>query len=117
EQSDFVVSESLNFDDEGTYKVKKYKGNYQYPLTGKNFILKKTYWMTPDFFIKKELLKGYCFNEKLLSGQESNFFIVFLNKTNPKGVPINAHLSLRRLHRSSVQQKLKESNDAHHGKI
>ena len=117
EQADFVVSKSLNFDKEGTYEVNKYKGNLQYQLTGKNYILKNIYWMTPDFFIKKEFLKGYYFNETLQSGQETNFFIVFLNTIKLKGVAIDEHLCFRRLHSTSIQHTLKESNESHRGKI
>lgn len=119
ENVDFVVSQSLNFDEKGTYRIKKYKGNSQFELTGKNYIFNKVYWLTPDFLIKADQLKGYSFNELLKSGQETNFFIVFLN-TNPqlKGIAIDEHLTYRRLHRSSIQQSLKVSkSDAFHGKL
>lgn len=118
EKVDFVISKSLNFDEYVTYEVTKYKGNLVHQLSGKNYILKKVYWMTPDFFIKKECLKGYFFNESLHSGQETNFFIVFLNKINLNGVAIDEYLSLRRLHNSSIQQELKQSKpDAYCGKL
>lgn len=119
ENVDFVVSKSLNFDEKGTYRIKKYKGNSQFELTGKNYIFSKVYWITQDFLIKAEKLNGYYFNEILQSGQETNFFIVFLNKNpNLKGVFIDEHLSSRRIHDSSIQQKLKVSQeDAYRGKL
>lgn len=118
EQSAFVVSKSINFNEEGRYEVKKYKGTLRHELTGKNYILKKVYWMTPDFFIKKECLKDYYFDETLQSGQETNFFIVFLNKTRLKGVAIEDNLTLRRIHSSTIQQKLKKSKIyANRGKL
>ena len=109
EDVDFVVSKSLNFDTDRTYEVKKYRGNFINILSGKNYILKKNYWMTPDFFIKKKSLKNYTFDETIQSGQETNFFIVILNSIDLKGFAINENLVLRRLHSSSIQQELKRS--------
>ncbi len=115
---DFVISRSLNFDKKGAYEIKKYKGNLQNELTGKNYILRNVYWITQDFIIKREKLEGFTFDETLQSGQETNFFIILLNKANLKGVAINENLSLRRIHSSSIQQKLKNSNQkAYFGKL
>ncbi len=117
-QVDFVVSESLNFDNKGTYELKKYKGNLKYELTGKNYILRKVYWITQDFLIHRGKLGNYNFNETLHSGQETSFFIVLLNIRNLKGKAINETLSFRRLHDTSIQQTLKKSrSDAYRGKL
>lgn len=118
ENVDFVVSQSLNFDEKGTYRIKKYKCNSQFELSGKNFILKKIYWMTPDFMIKRDKLKDLRFNKHIQSGQETNFFIILLNSMQLSGVAIDEVLSLRRIHDSSIQQKLKKSEKkAYHGKL
>lgn len=115
---DFVVSKSLNFDDYGFYKLKRYDGNLQYELSGKNYILNRVYWLTPDFFIKKKFLEKQPFNETLQSGQESNFFITLLNKNVLKGLFVDECLSFRRLHDESIQQKLKLSKlDSYQGKL
>ena len=118
EKTDFVVSKSINFVGKKKYRIEKYKGNTQFELTGKNFILNRVYWMTLDFLVRKSCLLGNCFNESLQSGQETNFFMVFLNKNNIKGVAIDECLSLRRLHPSSIQQQLKGVKvSAYQGKL
>lgn len=106
---DFVVSKSLNFDDYGIYKLKKYDGNREHELSGKNYILNRVYWFTPDFFIKRKCLKKQAYNEILQSGQETNFFITLLSKKVLKGSFVDECLSFRRLHDESIQQKLKLS--------
>src|SRR5690606_27104873 len=115
---DFVVSKCMNFNDSGVYEIEKYKNNTKYALTGKNYILKKVYWMTPDFMIKRDKIKEFKFNEYIQSGQETNFFIILLNNMQLSGVAIDEVLSHRRIHDSSIQQKLKKSEKkAYHGKL
>lgn len=115
---DFIVSRCLNFDSKDTYVVNKYNGNLSNEFSGENYIQEKIYWMTPDFLIKRSCVEECHFDESLKSGQETNFFIVFLSKTICKGIFINENLSFRRLHDLSIQQKLKKSkNAAYLGKL
>lgn len=117
-EADFVISKCLNFDDNGIYEIEKYKNNSKYALTGKNYIMKNVYWMTPDFMIKRDKIKEFKFHEYIQSGQETNFFIILLNSMQLSGVAIDEVLSLRRIHDSSIQQKLKKSEKkAYHGKL
>ncbi|NLN25457.1 MAG: glycosyltransferase family 2 protein [Bacteroidetes bacterium] len=115
---DFVVSKCMNFNDSGVYEIEKYKNNSKYALTGKNYIMKNVYWITQDFMIKRDKIKEFKFNEYIQSGQETNFFIILLNSMQLSGVAIDEVLSLRRIHDSSIQQKLKKSEKkAYHGKL
>ena len=64
--------------------------------------------MTPDFMAKRALVENHSFNEKLQSGQETNFFITLLTLFEPRGTYIDEELTLRRLQENSIQQKLKK---------
>jgi glycosyltransferase involved in cell wall biosynthesis len=107
---DFVVSYCHNFNENGVEeKIIKYEGNKVNALNFENFLKEKVYWITQDFLIRKSSLKGVKFNETLQSGQEYNFFMVLLASGKLNGVYINEKLSLRRIHSTSIQQKLKKN--------
>ena len=106
---DFVISKSLDFDGTGEYPMHLYDKNTFAPLTARNFIFRNVFWMTPDFMCKRVLVSNHSFNEKLQSGQETNFFITLLTSYEPTGIYINEELTLRRLQENSIQQKLKKN--------
>src|SRR5690606_4672747 len=69
---DFVVTKSINFFNSNLIEIKKYKGNQIFPLTGEHYIHGNIYWLTLDFLVIKDVLQGIYFDERLLSGQETN---------------------------------------------
>lgn len=105
---DFVVSRCNNFNEEGKEEeISKYEGNKKNRLNFENFLKEKVYWITQDFLIRKDRLGDVRFNENLQSGQEYNFFMVLLANQKLEGIYLNSRLSLRRIHSTSIQQKLK----------
>jgi glycosyltransferase involved in cell wall biosynthesis len=105
---DFVVTKSINFFEENIVEIKKYNGNSIYPLTSKHLILYDVYWFTLDFLAIKSVLQGLYFDERLKSGQETNFFIRLLTIKNLKGIFVEKVVSKRRIVEDSIQQKLKK---------
>jgi hypothetical protein len=105
---DFVISKSLDFDSRQEYPIHLYDKNTFAPLTVRNFIFRNVFWMTPDFMTKRSVVSNHQFDEKLQSGQETNFFITLLALQKPKGYFIDEVLTMRRLQEDSIQQKLKK---------
>ncbi len=104
----FVVSRTVDYVGDSTVEILKYNGNIFNELSLKNYIKGDVYWMTPDFMAYKKYIGKIRFNEKLLSGQETNFFLVLLGSHNLKGFYINETLTLRRIHQISIQQLVKK---------
>ena len=103
---DFSISQTVNFTDKNTYlKIKKYKLNSKNHISLLNFINQHIYWMTPDFFVRRKIVKAIDFSEKLKSGQETNFFIKFLT-LNAKGRFLGEVLTLRRIHEDSIRKSI-----------
>lgn len=108
-ESDFVVSKCINFYPDGSKEeIIKYNNNATQTLNFENFLKEKVYWMTPDLLIRKKAIHTIRFDEKIQSGQEYNFFLNLLAKRSINGLFINKELTLRRMHDSSVQNKLKK---------
>jgi glycosyltransferase involved in cell wall biosynthesis len=103
---DFVIGNSLNFDEEGTIS-RPYELNYNIPITAENFINQTIGWITNDVLVKREVVK-ISFNEQLKSGQEYNFFSRLLFITN-RGKYLKKDVSKRRIHSDSIQVKLSSS--------
>ena len=103
---DFVIGNSLNFDEEGTIS-RPYQLNYNIPITAENFINQTIGWITNDVLVKREVVK-ISFNEQLKSGQEYNFFSRLLFITN-RGKYLKKDVSKRRIHSDSIQVKLSSS--------
>ena len=95
---DFVVSKTTNFNENDEFfEIKKFSGNKKNTLTLENFIDSKVYWLTYDFFVKRKLV------ESVKSGQETNFFIKFLDSNTFNAKYINSTLTKRRLHENTIR--------------
>jgi glycosyltransferase involved in cell wall biosynthesis len=105
EQLDFVISQSVNFDDYGQESVIFEKENKGKKINAENFIGNVINWITMDAMVTRKSVGELRFNEKLQSGQEYNFYSRYLlNK--PKGKFIYVCLAKRRIHNTSIQQEL-----------
>lgn len=105
---DFVIGNSLNFDEEGTIS-RPYELNYNIPITAENFINQTIGWITNDVLVKREVVK-ISFNEQLKSGQEYNFFARLLFVTD-NGKYLKKDVSKRRIHKGSIAYELEVSKD------
>ena len=101
---DFIISDSINFSENGVFS-RHFQRNYDIPITAENFINQRIGWLTPDLMIRRAAIV-LKFNERLLSGQEYNFFSRLLFFTN-KGKYLKTDLVKRRLHSNSIQENLK----------
>ncbi len=108
ENVDFVVGNSLNFDEEGTIS-RPYVLKYDIPITAENFINQSIGWITNDVLIKREVVQ-IRFNEQLKSGQEYNFFSRLLFLTD-RGKYLKKDVSKRRIHKGSIANELEVSKD------
>ncbi len=103
---DFVVSYSLNFDEQGNKTPIFESDNIGKAITAENFISYVLNWITMDVMVSKDSLKGLRYNELLKSDQEYNFFSRYLFQ-NVKGAFVHECLSYRRVHKDSIQEKLR----------
>lgn len=108
ENIDFVIGNSLNFDEEGTIS-RPYVLKYDIPITAENFINQSIGWITNDVLIKREVVQ-IRFNEQLKSGQEYNFFSRLLFLTD-RGKYLKKDVSKRRIHKNSIANELEVSKD------
>ena len=108
ENVDFVIGNSLNFDEEGTIS-RPYALDYDIPITAENFISQTVGWITNDVLIKREVVQ-IRFNEQLKSGQEYNFFSRLLFLTD-RGKYLKKDVSKRRIHKGSIANELEVSKD------
>ncbi|WP_445715143.1 glycosyltransferase family 2 protein [Flavobacterium sp.] len=106
ENVDFVVANSLNFDEEGTVS-RPYELNYDIPITAENFISQTIGWITNDVLVRRKVIQ-IPFNEELKSGQEYNFFarLIFITE---RGKYLKKDVSKRRIHSGSIQTQLSVS--------
>ena len=98
---DYVITKTqyFNHSNDG---INKYYQFDTYSITAFNYITQKINWLTYDICLKAEIAKGICFNEKLQSGQEYNYFSkLILYSTNM--VFIDQVVSLRRHHKESIR--------------
>jgi glycosyltransferase involved in cell wall biosynthesis len=108
ENVDFVVANSLNFDEEGTVS-RPYELNYDIPITAENFISQTIGWITNDVLVRRTVIQ-IRFNEQLKSGQEYNFFARLLFITE-RGKYLKKDVSKRRIHSGSIANELEVSKD------
>jgi glycosyltransferase involved in cell wall biosynthesis len=108
ENVDFVVANSLNFDEEGTVS-RPYELNYDIPITAENFISQTIGWITNDVLVRRKVIQ-IRFNEELKSGQEYNFFARLLFVTD-NGKYLKKDVSKRRIHKGSIAYELEVSKD------
>jgi glycosyltransferase involved in cell wall biosynthesis len=103
--TDFVIGDHLEFNKEGL--VNHVKKNYNLKITPKDFINFKIFWITNDITLRRRVVK-IRFNENLESDQDYNFFCRLLHLTT-KGKYLKKYLTLRRMHLTSIQGNLKNS--------
>ncbi|WP_372757293.1 glycosyltransferase family 2 protein [Mariniflexile sp.] len=106
ESLDFVVSYSLDFDEKGNKILMFEFDNLNKELTSENYIKGLINWVTMDVMVLKSSIKNLRFNKVLMSSQEYNFFSRYLLQ-NPRGKFIHECLAYRRVHKNSIQEKLK----------
>ena len=98
--TDFVISKTKFFNK----KNHSFK-NYDFKIEDVSFISFATdyiKWLTPDLFVKSNVVEKIKFNEKLKAGQEHNFNCNLLLHTS-KMFFINEFLTLRRYSENSIQ--------------
>ncbi|RBN50311.1 glycosyltransferase family 2 protein [Flavobacterium psychrolimnae] len=107
---DFVVTDTLNFNHEnGEIVNKPYKFDRKEAIiTAENFALNQIGWITDDFLGSREIVEKIKFNEKIIDGDEYNFFIKLMQ------LPFNGNfidevLTYRRIHENSVTVKNKKN--------
>jgi len=101
---DYVITKTAFINNEKVIGKNNYRFDI-YPLTPHNYVTQAINWLTLDICILKELTKSICFNEKLQSGQEFNFYSKLVHKS-VQGVFIDKVVSLRRFHYQSIRQTL-----------
>ena len=106
---DFVISNSINFDDKGNESPIFDVDNVNKEITAVNYICNIINWITMDVMVRKESIGSLRFNEFLKSGQEYNFFSRYL-LGKPKGEFIQECLARRRVHANSIQQLLQKDS-------
>lgn len=100
---DFIFTESVNFDH---YTEAILNSPFEFNkgsivFSPENMALQKIGWITNDFLGKKDFLEALKFNEKIIDGDEYNFFIRFFHHTR-KGFFINKVVTHRRIHDNSI---------------
>lgn len=111
--TDFVIGDSIYFYEKGLEK--KIKRDYSIPINPENFVSFKISWITNEVTLRRSIIK-LKFNENLESDQDYNFFSRILYITQ-RGKYLKKNLTLRRMHFSSIQGRLKESNGENFEKI
>lgn len=86
----------------------------KYELNVHNYIAQNINWLTLDVCIEAKIAKSISFNEKLQSGQEFNYFTKLILLTS-NGYIIDQVVSLRRMHKESVQSKIRSSGEKRNG--
>nr|WP_315234330.1 glycosyltransferase family 2 protein [uncultured Flavobacterium sp.] len=101
---DFVVTDTVNFDDEnGEMLDKPYDFDRNTAvITAENYALSHVCWITDDFLGTRKIVANIIFNENIITdGDEYNFFVRILHQPII-GVLINEVLTLRRVHTNSL---------------
>jgi glycosyltransferase involved in cell wall biosynthesis len=107
EKLDFVISLSVNFDENDNETHIFDKNNKEGDITAENFIKNVINWITMDAMVTRQSVGDLRYNEGLKSGQEYNFYSRYLlNK--PEGKFIYECLAKRRIHNNSIQQQLEK---------
>lgn len=116
---DFVVTQSLNFDD----VTKEFLGSEFKTIEDINLITPENFaknvigWMTIDFLAMKNAILPIEFNEQISIGDEYNYFIRLLNYKLRCGI-LEEVLSHRRIHSGSIMKaKTKSAMDVNLNKI
>lgn len=110
-QLDFVIARGVNYFEDGTLEDIPIRNNRFKELNPSNFILSEVFWITHDFFIKRENVGAVRFDTEIKSGQEYNFFIKVMALNNLNGLFVDKALFKRRLHKKSIQGSLVKTGD------
>lgn len=102
-QLDFVVTDSVNFNNErGELMGKPYDFDRRKAMiTAKELALNHIGWITDDFLGTREIVEKIKFNENIVDGDEYNFFIKMLHQP-VRGFFVNEVLTHRREHAESI---------------
>ena len=107
--ADYVISKTANFKDPDPRDIisrnKRYYRFEQFAINNFNYVTQKVNWLTPDFLGKREVCQNLHFNVNLPSSQEYNFFCK-LTYFSTNCVVLDEYLTLRRVHRESIQNQL-----------
>lgn len=109
---DFVVSESINFDQAGILQKPFNFNRDEAAISAENFAFNRIGWITDDFLGKRQILDDIQFNEKIVDGDEYNFFIRLLQKPL-NGLFLNEILTYRRVHGTSVTNQNRINEDTY----
>lgn len=109
---DFAISKTKDFKHPDSKNIIGYNTHYykfvDFELSHFNYVSQKLNWLTPDFLVKRSVIKNTSYNEKLPSGQEYNFLCKLTARTT-NAVYINEFLALRRIHANSIKSLLQKN--------
>lgn len=109
ETVDFVVGDSINFEDGKEINSKPYDfDRSSAEINPFTYATNQVGWITDDFMAKRAVVQKIKFNEKLKAGQEYNYFVRLLHYPL-NGVFINQILSHRRIHLQSITSNKEEN--------
>lgn len=108
---DFVIARGVNYFEDGTIEDISIRNNRVKALNASNFILSEVFWITHDFFIKREKVGAVRFDTEIKAGQEYNFFIKLMALNNLTGLFVDQITFKRRLHKQSIQGGLVKTSD------
>jgi len=108
----FSVSKFDNLINDSISKEMAFERNLTSVINAENYAMMNIFWGTIDVLIGRDLIADTKFNEDLKSGQEYNFFTKLFLSSKANGIFIDEVLSLRRLHKNSIQnlQKANQSD-------
>jgi glycosyltransferase involved in cell wall biosynthesis len=111
-QSNYSVSRYSMFVENNLQEINEplFDMNRKNELTGRNYMVGKSFWGTINVMLHREMVKEIRFDESLNSGQEYNFFTRLFVPNNSKGVFIDEVLCKRRIHQQSIQYSQNQNN-------
>lgn len=116
ENVDFAVGDCIHFEVGKVNNIKIYDfDRSKAKMDAFMFATNQIGWITYDFLGKRKILEDIKFNEKLIDGQEYNFFIKLLLQ-NQKGIFVNEVLTKARLHSQSLSA-INQQDALNHKKI
>ncbi len=120
-KTDYVISKTIDFNHPNsseTFSETSTNYNFKtYPLNHYNYVCQQLNWLTPDALMASKLVKQIRFNEKLLRGQEYNFYTK-LTLLSENGCFLNEFLTKRRMHNHSIKNQFTQTEiDIHAVKL
>ena len=104
---DFVIAQTVNFKGNEFQEPYKYS-KPEYGISAEDFILRKIHWYTYDVMLCTSLAGKICYNEKIKSWQDYNYYCKML-LISTKGHYIDVVLTHRRLHETTIQVEMTKS--------